>query len=91
MIDAPAPTPATALTKQQKLIFVGMGLALGLIFAGVLLHVFFPSRGEPLAPPPAVSYPSDVAPEEGTGDDQYYEEPGEESEGEEAPPGAEPL
>ncbi len=86
MNDAPA---NPALSKQQRVALVGLGLAVGLIFGGVLLHVIFPTRGEPLAPPPAVSYPPDVGPDEETGD-SYYDEHGE-PEGEDFPPGAEPL
>lgn len=65
MIEAKAsPEGTSKLSKQQKYALAGIGLALLLIFAGVLLHLADPSRGEPLAPPPPVSFPSDVGEDE---------------------------
>ncbi len=45
----PSTTRATKLSRAQCYWLVGIALALLLIFAGVLLQVVFPNRGEPFA------------------------------------------
>lgn len=78
----------SAAPKKTKLVWAGLALALLLIFGGVILHLFNPSRGEPLEPGPSVGYPADVPDEDHEG---IPPEVFDEGTGDEAPAPANPL